>query len=71
LLPDWSSTLIVEIIFETRMFRDAAISLSAFQNAFSRVTLVLLPPIQIDRLAISDRFRAPRRCCGFVSRRAP
>jgi hypothetical protein len=41
LLPGWRLDLIVEISFETRMFRAAAISLSAFQNAPSKETLVL------------------------------
>jgi hypothetical protein len=41
LLPRRRLDLIVEISFETRMFRAVAISLSAFQNAPSKEMLVL------------------------------
>src|SRR5439155_1564974 len=61
-------------------FRSAAISFSPFQNASSRLTLVLCPAITIDRLTTGDfidhlLFRSGRRparaCpCRHARRRA-
>src|SRR5712691_1537294 len=53
-LPSCRSLSIAAMRSDKVVLRPAAISLSAFQNLSSRVTLVLWPAILIDRLTTED-----------------
>src|SRR5690349_8330875 len=53
------SLSITETMFDKVRRRSAAISFSPFQNASSRLTLVLWPPMTIERLATEDFISPP------------
>src|SRR5215470_11801945 len=59
-LPAWCAPSIDAISAATLTFRDCAISLSAFQNASSRLTLVQWPAIRIERLITGDCIGGPQ-----------
>src|SRR5690242_12934725 len=53
------SLSITETMFDKVRRRSAAISFSPFQNASSRLTLVLWPPMTIERLVTEDFISPP------------
>src|SRR6516164_1651914 len=59
-LPAWCAPSTDAISAATLTFRDCAISLSAFQNASSRLTLVRWPAIRIERLITGDCIGGPQ-----------
>src|ERR1700679_3683367 len=62
-LPCWRLLSISPTSSDSVMFRRPEISFMPFQNASSRLTLVLWPATTIDRFTTGDFMMLPRRRC--------